>query len=220
MVAQTSKLAIAAPLAVPSTSAVDLAIACADAAPTIDALRSALAGFAACPLAGTATSLVFADGNPAADIVLVDDTPGPDEDVSGLPMRGPAGQFLDRMLASIGLDRDAVLVTSLIPWRPPGGRQPTEAEIAMCLPFLRRHLSLLRPRFVVSLGQGPTRALSGSEASIRKTRGRWQTIVVAGMPGGVPMLPMMHPATLLRTPAAKKEAWADLLALQLRLKGH
>ncbi len=199
-------------------SSIELAIASAEAAPTIEALRSALASFAACPLAATATSLVFADGNPSAGVILVDDTPGPDEDISGRPMTGPAGQLLDRMLGSIGLDRSSVLITNLIPWRPPGGRQATEAEVATCLPFLRRHLTLLRPRLIVSLGQAPTRALGGSEASIRRLRGKWQVIALPGLPDTVPMLPMMHPSALLRTPAAKKEAWADLLVLQQRLK--
>ncbi len=101
----------------PRTTPAARAKAVADAAPTIAALRNALAAFTECPLAATATNLVFADGNPQSGIVLVGDTPGPEEDVSGKPLDGPAGALLDRMLASIGLDRGGVLITSLIPWR-------------------------------------------------------------------------------------------------------
>ena len=191
---------------------------CANAAASVEALREALAGFTDCPLAATATNLVFAVGNPDAGLVIVDDTPGPEEDLSGTPMVGPAGQLLDRMLASIGLDRSSVLITNLIPWRPPGGRRPTEAETAMCLPFLVRHLALLHPRIVVTLGTAPSQVLGGSAATIRRLRGKWQKITLTGMHEGVSMMPMMHPATLLQTPAAKKEAWTDLLALQQALK--
>jgi uracil-DNA glycosylase family 4 len=189
----------------------------ADAAPTIEALRIALAGFTDCPLAVTATHLVFADGNPQARLVFVGDIPGPEEDASGTPMVGQAGALLDRMLASIGLDRSRLLITTLVPWRPPGGRPPSDSEIALCAPFLLRHLALLDPRIVVTLGQLPARVLTGSDASIRKLRGKWQTLSLGGGACEVKLLPMLHPAQLLRTPTAKREAWNDLLALQQAL---
>jgi DNA polymerase len=191
--------------------------ALADAAPTIEALRAALAGFTACPLAVTATNLVFADGNPAAGLVLVSDTPGPEEDLSGVPLSGPAGALMDRMLASIDLDRTKLLVTSLIPWRPPGGRAATESEIAMCLPFFMRHLALLQPRIVVSLGALPAKVLTNNDFGIRRLRGRVHVLQLKGVSAEVKLLPMLHPAHLLRAPGAKKEAWADLLALQRML---
>jgi uracil-DNA glycosylase family 4 len=202
------------PAAVIHTTPAARAKVLAEAAPTLAALRDAVAGFTACPLAATATNLVFADGNPEAGIVLVGETPGPEEDMSGRPLDGKAGALLDRMLASIGLDRGSVLITSLIPWRPPGGRQPTQAEIAMCLPFLLRHLALLRPRVVVTLGGLPAQMLTGSQATIRKLRGNWQSIQLTGVDHEVKLLPMIHPAMLIRMPAAKREAWHDLLALQ------
>jgi DNA polymerase len=207
----------APPMAAPRLTPVLRARQAAEAAATTDALRQALAAFTECPLAVTATNLVFADGNPRAGLVLVDETPGPEEDLAGRPLCGPAGLFLDRMLASIGLDRSRLLITSLIPWRPPGGRPPTEGEIAMCLPFLRRHLVLLRPRIVVTLGALPTKLLTGEDAPIRKQRGKWHGLQLDGDAGEVKLLPMLHPAALLRTPAAKKEAWADLIALQTAL---
>lgn len=185
----------------------------AEAASSIAALREALAGFAACPLAATATNLVFSDGNTAADIILVGEVPGPEEDLAGKPFAGPAGQLLDRMLASIGLDRTQLLLTMLVPWRPPGNRPPTESEVQMCLPFLKRHLALARPRIVVSFGALATRALTGNDSGIRRLRGKWRALPLQGG-GEARLLPMWHPAYLRSTPAAKREAWADLLSLK------
>jgi DNA polymerase len=188
----------------------------AEAAGSLDELRAALAGFTDCPLAATATNLVFSDGNPAAGLVLVGEAPGAEEDLSGKPFVGASGQFLDRMLASVALDRTKLLITNLIPWRPPGNRPPTESEVLMCLPFLLRHLALVRPRIVVSLGALSTRALTGNDAGIRKLRGRWRELELDGV-GRVRLLPMLHPAYLLRTPGAKRDAWADLMALRRAL---
>jgi uracil-DNA glycosylase family 4 len=190
----------------------------ADAAETIGALRIALAGFTDCPLATTATNLVFADGNPAAGLVFIGEAPGAEEDLAGRPFVGQSGKLLDRMLASIDLRRDRdFLITNLIPWRPPGNRPPTDTELATCLPFLLRHLALLRPTLLVTLGGLSTRMLTGREEGIRRQRGRWQQIIVTGMAEKLPLLPMYHPAYLLRTPGAKKEAWQDLIALRRRL---
>ena len=136
--------------------------------------------------------------------------------MQGKPFVGTSGQFLDRMLASIGLDRSKYLITNLIPWRPPGNRAPTDAEVLMCLPFLQRHLTLLRPRIVVTLGALSTHALTGTDTGIRKLRGKWRTL-----PGPEPaarLLPMLHPAYLLRTPGAKREMWQDLISLKKALE--
>jgi DNA polymerase len=191
--------------------------AAAAAAAAVEALREALASFHDCPLAATATNLVFADGAMASGVMLVGEAPGEEEDRSGIPFSGPAGILLDRMLASIGLDRSKVLVTTMIPWRPPGGRPPTESEIQMCTPFLLRHIALRAPRLLVTLGQLPTRALIGRAESIRRLRGRWRDVTIEGLPTVVPTLPMLNPAYLLHTPAAKKAAWADLLSLYHRI---
>jgi DNA polymerase len=190
----------------------------ADAAQTIDALREALAAFTDCPLAATATNLVFADGNPEAGLVFIGEAPGAEEDLAGRPFVGQSGKLLDRMLASIDLRRERdYLITNLIPWRPPGNRPPTDTELATCLPFLLRHLRLLRPRLIVTLGGLSTRMLTGKEDGIRRQRGRFQEITVPGVPGKLPLLPTYHPAYLLRTPGAKKEAWQDLIAIRRRL---
>ena len=144
----------------------------AAAARTLAELRAALAAFDGCPLAATATNLVFADGNPDAGLMLVGEGPGAEEDSAGKPFVGPSGQLLDRMLASIGLDRTRLLITNLIPWRPPGNRNPTDSEVLTCLPFLLRHIALVRPRRLVLLGALATRAVTGSTAGIRRMRGQ------------------------------------------------
>lgn len=191
--------------------------ALAEAAGTREALRTALEGFEDCALRATATRLVFADGNPDAGLVFVGEAPGVEEDRSGLPFVGLSGKLFDRMAGSIGLDRDRFLVTNVIPWRPPGNRTPSDAEVAMCLPFLLRHLALLRPRRVVLLGGLATKAVTDNPAGIRRLRGRWQPVPIPGLAAPVPMLPTYHPAYLLRTPGAKRDSWADLIALRLAL---
>ena len=204
--------ATVAPRPTPATNAQALAAA----ATTQAELRAALASFTECPLAVTATNLVFADGNPEAGLVLVGEAPGAEEDLAGTPFVGASGKFLDRMLASIGLNRTHLLITNLIPWRPPGNRAPTDSEVLMCLPFLRRHLQLLRPHTVVTLGALATHALTGTDTGIRKLRGKWRTLDLGD--GQTPrLLPMLHPAYLLRTPGAKRETWQDLLSLKQSL---
>ena len=116
------------------------------------ALHAALAGFDGCALRHTATNLVFGEGDPDAPVILVADVPGAAEDRAGTPFAGPGGAFLDRMLASIGLDRGGVYTCSMLPWRPPGDRKPAESEIQLCLPFFWRHMALVRPARLVLLG--------------------------------------------------------------------
>jgi DNA polymerase len=180
-------------------------------------LREALARFDGCALSTTATNLVFADGNPDAGLMFVGEGPGAEEDRAGLPFVGPSGQLLDRMLASIGLDRTRYLITNLIPWRPPGNRNPTDSEVLICVPFLLRHIALVRPRHLVLLGATATRALLGGSAGITRVRGKWTQARIPDLPAPVPTLPMLHPAYLLRSPGAKRDAWADLLLLRRTL---
>jgi DNA polymerase len=184
---------------------------------TLEELRAALDNFTGCALRDTATQLVFADGAEATKLVFVGEAPGAEEDRGGRPFIGPAGQLLDRMLASIGLDRSVVRIVNTVPWRPPGNRAPTESEIAVCLPFLHRHITLVRPAGLVLLGAVAAKALLPPElgsTGIRRLRGRWQSLEVPGMAAPVAVLPTYHPAYLLRTPAAKRESWHDLIALR------
>jgi uracil-DNA glycosylase len=186
-------------------------------AETVSALEALVAGFDGCALKRTATNTVFADGNPAAPVMIIGEAPGADEDRIGKPFVGRAGQLLDRMLAAIGLDRESVLITNVIYWRPPGNRTPTTAEIASCLPFVLRHIALVRPKILVLAGSTAAGALLPGGQGITRLRGRWFDLEIPGLDEPVPTLPMFHPSFLLRTPERKREAWRDLLALRARL---
>jgi uracil-DNA glycosylase len=186
-------------------------------AESIEALAALIAGFDACPLKRTATNTVFADGNPAAPVMIVGEAPGADEDRIGKPFVGRAGQLLDRMLAAIGLDRTGVQITNVIYWRPPGNRKPTAAEIAACLPFVFRHIVFSRPKVLVLAGGTAASSLLDAADGITRLRGRWFDLAVPGLDATLPTLPMFHPAYLLRSPERKREAWRDLLALKAKL---
>ncbi len=207
-----------APLAAPPVAvamgagALSRAQALAAGAPTIAALRDALAGFDGCALRATATSLVFSDGDPASRLVLLADVPGPAEDRAGVPFAGPAAAFLDRMLAAAGLDRAAFLATSLLPWRPPGDRKPAEMEIQLCLPFALRHLALLAPRRLLLFGSLAARALLPGDG--RRARAGWQDLAITGLAAPVPTLVFPSVLHIQATPAAKRDAWANLLRLR------
>ena len=170
----------------------------------LEELRAALQSFTGCALKDTATQLVFAEA------------PGGDEDRIGRPFVGVAGQLLDKMLASIGLDRTKLRIVNVVPWRPPGNRVPTDSEIAVCLPFLRRHVELVAPRCVVLLGAVAAKALlpGAGAAGIRRLRGQWKQLEWPGLVAPIACLPTYHPAYLLRTPGAKRESWHDLIALR------
>lgn len=199
--------------AVPAASASprDIAAACHDLA----SLRAAMENFQGCALKATAKHTVFADGDPSARVMLVGEAPGRDEDLQGRPFAGRSGQLLDRMLAAISLDRSQVYISNILPWRPPGNRTPTSAEIALCLPFIERHIQLMSPDILVLLGGISVKALFDSSEGITRLRGRWK-IYRAGEKE-IPALAVFHPAFLLRQPAQKKQAWQDFLSLRLRL---
>lgn len=183
----------------------------------LEALEAAIASFEGCALKRTATNTVIADGNPSAPVMIIGEAPGADEDRIGRPFVGRAGQLLDRMLAAIGLDRSGVLITNVIYWRPPGNRTPTADEIAACLPFVLRHIALVRPKLLVVAGGTAARALLPPGPGITRLRGRWFDLAIPGIDDPLPTLPMFHPSFLLRAPERKREAWRDLLALRARL---
>lgn len=193
-----------------AASARELAAACDD----IAALEAAIRGFEGCPLKAGALNTVIADGTFGADLMLIGEAPGADEDRLGKPFVGRAGQLLDKMLAAIGRDRarDAYIANVLF-WRPPANRKPDPVETAACLPFVERLIELSKPKAIVLLGGTPTSALLGLGDGITKTRGRWHEW------RGIPAMPTLHPAYLLRQPQAKREAWHDLLAVRRRLLG-
>jgi uracil-DNA glycosylase len=219
-----SEKSAAAPTAAPpqalaqsAAAAAQSARASAARADSLEALEAAIASFEGSALKHTATNTVIADGNPSAPVMIIGEAPGADEDRIGRPFVGRAGQLLDRMLAAIGLDRTGVLITNVIYWRPPGNRTPTADEIAACLPFVLRHIALVRPRVLVVAGGTAARALLPPGPGITRLRGRWFDLAIPGLDDPVPTLPMFHPSFLLRAPERKREAWRDLLALRARL---
>jgi DNA polymerase len=192
------------------------AAALAASCQSLEELKAALTGFTGCALRDTATQLVFADGADNAPLIIIGEAPGAEEDRAGRPFVGAAGQLLDRMLASIGLNRGNTRIINTVPWRPPGNRTPSDAEIAICLPFLHRQIALIRPRGLLTLGAVATKALlpEAGAAGIRRLRGTWREANITDMDSALPCLPSYHPAYLLRTAMAKSESWQDLLQLR------
>jgi uracil-DNA glycosylase len=217
--AEAPKPAVAAaPVAEAVADPVEAAKAAARGAVCLEALAEAQAAYEQCDLKQGARNFVFADGNPEARVLILGEAPGRDEDIEGRPFVGRAGQLLDRMFASIGLSRtahnpdEALYITNVMPWRPPQNRDPEPAEIAMMLPFVTRHIELVNPDVIVLMGNTSCAAALGQRGILR-LRGKWVEAF------GKPAMPMTHPAYLLRNPAAKREAWADLLEVRARLRG-
>lgn len=210
-------VAQAAPVALSLTADPTETTALAAAAPTLEALRAAMEAYEGCTLKKRATQLVFADGNPEAEIMLVGEGPGEQEDLQGKPFVGRAGQLLDRMLASIGLDRTKVYIANMLPWRPPGNRDPSPEEMALCTPFLLRQVELVAPKFLLTLGNVPTKALFQTQNGITRMRGQWRDLTVNSHQTRA--MATLHPAYLLRTPASKALAWRDLLSLRQAIDG-
>ena len=196
---------------------VDVARGAATEATSLGALSRAMSAYPHCDLRKGARNTVFADGNPAARVMIIGEAPGRDEDRQGKPFVGRAGQLLDRMFGAIGLSRSAadpaaaLYITNVLPWRPPQNRDPRADEIAMLIPFLRRHIELADPEILVIMGNISCQAVLGRRG-ITRLRGQWADAL------GKPTLPMFHPAYLLRQASAKREAWADLLELNAKLK--
>ncbi len=191
----------------------------AAAANTLDELHAAIKGFGHCELKRGARTTVFSDGNAKSRVMVIGEAPGRDEDIAGKPFVGRAGQLLDKMFAAIGMARDAadtssaIYITNILPWRPPQNRDPEPGEVAMLMPFVKRHVELVAPDILVLMGNVSCQAVLGKKG-ITRLRGNWAN----GL--GHAALPMFHPAYLLRNPAAKREAWHDLLMLQAKLRGE
>jgi uracil-DNA glycosylase len=199
----------------PETSARALAQVATD----LEMLRAIMTEFDGCTLKRTATQLVFGDGVPGSRIMFVGEAPGEGEDRIGRPFVGRAGQLLDRMLSAIGLDRQKVYIANVVPWRPPGNRTPTLQETQICLPFIERQIHLADPEYLVCLGASATRTILGVQGGIMRARGSWFTYS-RSRPAGrdIRALAMLHPAFLLRQPAHKRLAWADMRTLASELR--
>lgn len=185
-------------------------------AKTLDDLRVAMQSFDAGALSDGARQCVFSRGNPEADLMIIGEAPGRDEDIQGKPFVGRSGQLLDQMLAAIGLNEEQFYITNVVNWRPPKNRNPKPDEIALCRPFLDRHVQLVNPKALLLVGGVSMTALTGL-TGIMKNHGQWQEIDIGGAVR--PALPLYHPAFLLRQPALKKDAWRDLLSLRAKLEG-
>ncbi|RAK52310.1 uracil-DNA glycosylase [Phenylobacterium deserti] len=182
------------------------------------ALGEAIASFDGCALRfeGAARQAVFYRGQENAPVMVIGEGPGAEEDLQGKPFVGRAGQLLDRMLGAAGL-ADRTFITNTVFWRPPGNRTPTPQEQAVCAPFLERAISLVKPKMLLLVGGASAKALLKKDEGILSLRGRWFEWRSEDASQELPAMPTLHPAFLLRQPAAKKRAWNDLLTLTERL---
>jgi uracil-DNA glycosylase len=203
-------------VAPPPEAAIASAREAARTAPTLEALRALLENFDGCALKFTATRMVFADGNPQARVMFVGEAPGREEDIEGLPFVGRSGKLLDRMIAAIGLDRSSAYISNVIAWRPPGNRTPTPQETQICLPFIQRHIELVNPDVLVTLGNPSTQTLLSTRDGIMKTRGRWFDYDTGTRV--IKAIATFHPAYLLRSPSYKRMSWQDLRAIAKALE--
>lgn len=207
----------AAAVAIPDEHAVTEARFAAESARTLEELRTAVEAFGGCNLKTSARSTVFAAGDPASGVMVIGPMPSGDDDREGAAFSGKAGFLLDRMLAAIGLSRETVLLSTVIPWRPPGDRPPSAPEAAICRPFIERQIELVEPKAVLLLGNFTARFFFGGTGTIHAMRGEWREIACGSH--AVPAIATLHPQELLTAPASKALAWADLQAFRARLGG-
>lgn len=186
---------------------------------SLEGLRQALFNLEVGQLKYTAKNLVFSAGVPTSDVMIIGEAPGADEDEQGLPFVGLSGQLLDRMLATIGLNRqENIYITNILPWRPPGNRQPTQDEIKICLPYVHKHIELIKPKIILLVGGVSAKSILDTSEGIMKLRGRWKEYVSPFEGFKAKLLATYHPAFLLRSPAQKSYVWQDLIMLKRELE--
>lgn len=201
--------------AIPDEQAIDQARFAAESARSLPELKAALEAFNSCNLKNSARSTLFASGNPDSGIMVIGPMPGADDDREGAVFAGRSGLLLDRMLGAIGLTRDGLLLTNVIPWRPPGNRAPSIPEVDICRPFIERQIALAEPKVLLLLGNFTARFFFGGNETIHALRGHWRDIGVGST--SVPAIATLHPQDLLTAPINKRLAWQDLLALRRRI---
>jgi DNA polymerase len=180
----------------------------ADKADNLERLKKSISNIKNCSLKANATNMVFSDGNPKSKIMLIGEAPGSNEDQEGLPFVGRAGSLLDKMLASINLDRKNVYISNIINYRPPENRRPTDEEMSRYLPFVKKHVEIIAPKILVLLGSTAMNAIIGNDVVISKVRGKWIEKEFGQLRTSV--IVTFHPAFLMRQPTQKKLAWVDL----------
>jgi len=203
-------------VALPDDQAIASARFAAESARSFLELKTALESFNGCNLKNSARNTVFAEGDPSSGIMIVGPMPDADDDREGLPFTGKTGLLLDRMLAAIGLDRGKLMLTNVVPWRPPGNRSPSGPEMEICRPFIERQIALAEPKVLLLLGNFTARFFFGGSGTIHTMRGQWRDVAVGA--GTAPAIATLHPQELLNAPASKSLAWNDLLAFQARLR--
>lgn len=185
-------------------------------AKSLSELKALVESFDGCALKLTATNTVFGDGSENARIVFIGEAPGADEDRIGKPFVGRSGQLLDKILSAAGLERSSCFITNILPWRPPGNRTPTDGEIAVCLPFLKRQIALIKPDYLFIMGASAANAILDVQDSISRLRGHW--LEYTDEEGRkIPALASFHPAYLLRNPGQKAKSWVDFLRLKQKM---
>lgn len=202
-------------VAIPDGQAVADAAFVASSARTLAELRTAMEGFNGCNLKNSARGLVFAEGNTSPSVMVIGPMPNADDDREGLPFSGRQGAMLDRMLTGIGLSRAEVLLSNVIPWRPPGNRVPSAAESDICRPFIERQIALAEPNHLLLLGNFAARFFFGGSQTIHQLRGEWREIDIAGRT--IPAFATLHPQDLAAAPVSKRLAWQDLLVFRARI---
>lgn len=207
---------VQANVAMPDEQAIAAARFAAETARSLGELKAALESFNGCNLKNSARHTIFAEGDPSSGIMVIGPMPDADDDREGLPFVGKTGLLLDRMLAAIGLDRANLLLTNVVPWRPPGNRPPSGPEMEICRPFIERQVALAEPKVLLLLGNFTARFFFGGTGTIHTLRGQWRD--VASGHGTVPAIATLHPQELLNAPASKSLTWQDLLAFQARIR--
>ncbi|EJZ22934.1 uracil-DNA glycosylase [Rhizobium sp. Pop5] len=202
--------------AIPDGEAVQQARFVAESARSLGELKTAIEAFNGCNLKHSARSTIFASGDATSGIMVIGSAPGAEDDREGAPFSGKSGQLFDKMLAAIGLNRSGILLTQVIPWRPPGNRAASQAEVDICRPFIERQIALAEPKVILLLGNFSARFFFGENDTIHGLRGRWREIAVAEQV--IPAIASLHPQDLLTAPVNKRLAWNDLLAFQAKLK--
>ncbi len=197
----------------PLEARVELSPEAAAKAAELSHIREELGECTRCSLSEQRQSIVFGEGNPAAPVVFVGEGPGADEDRSGRPFVGRAGELLSKIIESVGWTREDVFICNIVKCRPPGNRDPRPQEVATCRPFLERQILAIQPEVIVTLGKPAASTLLGRQVAITKTRGIWQEW------NGIPLMPTYHPAYLLRnyTRETRQAVWDDLRAVQARV---
>lgn len=207
------------PLSATPAAAIAEARRLADAAGTLEELRAAVMGFEGCGLKKTATNTVFADGNPKAPLMAIGEAPGAEEDKMGIPFCGLSGKLLDQVFLSIGRTREHFYITNTLFWRPPGNRQPTPEELAICEPLVQKHIALVNPKLLLLVGGTAAKSVLNSSAGITRLRGKEFSYTNPYLNGrDIPVMVTFHPSFLLRQPMQKKQAWQDMLAIKHRIR--